>query len=1074
MKILSTKIVNKYLLLMTLICTAGHSATDMLDLYMMGVLPAIASQQQVIDEEKPVLTLNGDASIHLLLGDTYIEQGATCEDNYDETCSVMIGGDTVDTSRVGIYQVTYNATDTSQNRADELMRTVYVDDPDYVVDDFTFTDEIGVGYNQWFSSSITVSGLGEGVEVPISSSGYEGQASHSFFSVNDQAGVTQVRNGDVVEVTHLSSNQDDTTLNTIITIGTKSDTFSTRTKATENTKIPLIVGAPNFYSNAHESYSYIPTLSTDYEHYAPVTQPFTIENKPSWATFNVTTGELSGIPTSTGTYNNIKISAYGDNGMDSIVYDLIVESNPPYINGSGLSLENPDLVLTFNDNADWRSKVTQVALKSCYSQEIPAILDASDYTLAEGTLTLHVANSQNVALHIPTMGGGSIEIAATDYDNNATGLIDYIEDGQYAIKATLNSLETVTEYNVDHQILTINLSNYLAFADNSLNETNFNTWDPDITVNSVEYVSPTEANITLAFNGNDFDSNKTIMVYIATDELNVCQDVSTNSIEIGAVIEKPKNILKTGVKQSVIAGDDANENRGQERSYAYTDNVDSNPIHQEIVRDNITGLQWQDDRVVKEDDYRSFQGDSNWSKANNYCDSLTLVGYDDWRLPNNEELLTLVDYGKSNLAVDGIFNHIGFTIGHPDNYGYWSSNPLDGNTSFAWEMNLANGELHYSGKISQYNAKCVRGNLEENLFKRDENGIVHDLSTGLKWQDNSMSTGAGTIAYAVEYCNDLVLGDESNWRVPNVNELLSITDYSKKPANIADIFENTHKWFYYTSTPSESNNSQYWFVDFDNGGGTYQFSEGNYYVRCVSDENPPAHPTAWISVLDGSNNDGDANHVTIGVELNGTTFNDNLVILIQQNGELFAQGGFVYVDETHAYIEENIEYLTGDEPISFTIEESEITYNENITSNTIIIHPETTHDLTDTVTVGNLMWEDTIETTTAVHTWEGANAYCQDPTLAGYDDWRLSHMDDNWVAEISSIRVAGENDDDIVIMDGFRTIRQRDWITSWTDKINEEAENTHIAMIFQYNIENGDAFFDSELLNVRCVRDVTP
>ncbi len=46
---------------------------------------------------------------------------------------------------------------------------------------------------------------------------------------------------------------------------------------------------------------------------------------------------------------------------------------------------------------------------------------------------------------------------------------------------------------------------------------------------------------------------------------------------------------------------------------------------------------------------------------------------------------------------------------------------------------------------------------------------------------------------------------------------------------------------------------------------------------------------------------------------------------------------------------------------------------------------------TFTINDSNLTWQDTesIYTSTAFHTWQEADQYCQDLVLEGYDDWRL-------------------------------------------------------------------------------------
>ena len=73
------------------------------------------------DTEAPVITLIGDATINMNVGDSYIEQEATATDNIDDdsalTENIVIGGDTVDTNTPGIYIITYNVSDAASNAA---------------------------------------------------------------------------------------------------------------------------------------------------------------------------------------------------------------------------------------------------------------------------------------------------------------------------------------------------------------------------------------------------------------------------------------------------------------------------------------------------------------------------------------------------------------------------------------------------------------------------------------------------------------------------------------------------------------------------------------------------------------------------------------------------------------------------------------------------------------------------------------------------------------------------------------------------------------------------------------------
>ncbi|MGD8456142.1 MAG: DUF1566 domain-containing protein [Anaerolineales bacterium] len=89
------------------------------------------------------------------------------------------------------------------------------------------------------------------------------------------------------------------------------------------------------------------------------------------------------------------------------------------------------------------------------------------------------------------------------------------------------------------------------------------------------------------------------------------------------------------------------------------------------VIDQSTGLVWQ-------------QGDSGegmgWGDALNYCESLTLAGQDDWRLPNAKELQYIVDYERgpdasNSAAIDPIFSASSIVneAGQTDYPFYWTS-----------------------------------------------------------------------------------------------------------------------------------------------------------------------------------------------------------------------------------------------------------------------------------------------------------------------------------------------------------------------------------------------------------------
>ena len=78
----------------------------------------------------------------------------------------------------------------------------------------------------------------------------------------------------------------------------------------------------------------------------------------------------------------------------------------------------------------------------------------------------------------------------------------------------------------------------------------------------------------------------------------------------------------------------------------------------EIVTDSSTSKMWQDDTTPAV---------MEWSAAINYCEGLTLGGYTDWRLPNMNELLSLIDDTTYNPIVDSAF------VNTATDKHYWSS-----------------------------------------------------------------------------------------------------------------------------------------------------------------------------------------------------------------------------------------------------------------------------------------------------------------------------------------------------------------------------------------------------------------
>ena len=99
---------------------------------------------------------------------------------------------------------------------------------------------------------------------------------------------------------------------------------------------PTISGTPPTTVTAGQAYSFTPTASDP----DGQTLTFAIVNKPSWATFNTSTGRLNGTPTTaqTGSYANVTISVSDGTAQASLAaFSIVVNAapnQPPTISGT--------------------------------------------------------------------------------------------------------------------------------------------------------------------------------------------------------------------------------------------------------------------------------------------------------------------------------------------------------------------------------------------------------------------------------------------------------------------------------------------------------------------------------------------------------------------------------------------------------------------------------------------------------------------------------------------------------------------------------------------------------------------
>ena len=81
----------------------------------------------VVDTTAPTITLVGDLELTLSVGTDYTDAGSTVTDNLDTDLEVLTTSN-VDTAVTGEYEVNFNVTDASGNKATQVVRKVIVVD----------------------------------------------------------------------------------------------------------------------------------------------------------------------------------------------------------------------------------------------------------------------------------------------------------------------------------------------------------------------------------------------------------------------------------------------------------------------------------------------------------------------------------------------------------------------------------------------------------------------------------------------------------------------------------------------------------------------------------------------------------------------------------------------------------------------------------------------------------------------------------------------------------------------------------------------------------------------------------
>lgn len=291
-----------------------------------------------------------------------------------------------------------------------------------------------------------------------------------------------------------------------------------------------------------------------------------------------------------------------------------------------------------------------------------------------------------------------------------------------------------------------------------------------------------------------------------------------------------------GKAQSVLRTIKKLPDTGQNMSYTntfgedndYSINLQKFSLKNGIVVDSVTTLMWQ----------QSDGGEMIFYNSKNYCDTLTLGGYTDWRLPHPDEAFTILNFQTPNPALDPKF----FT--KTDAEYWWTSAVQANDATKAWVTNSGGGignhpktETISAGGTKKIHARCVRETQNNTTitarFVDNGDGTVLDRLTDLTWE-KAINPTALTWEDAILYCEGLTLGGNSDWRLPNIKEIRSLSDENKVQPSVNNTsFTGVTITKYWSSTSLPNQTTKAWYLDNNFGITTYDAKTATHSVWAV-------------------------------------------------------------------------------------------------------------------------------------------------------------------------------------------------------------------------------------------------
>lgn len=449
--------------------------------------------------------------------------------------------------------------------------------------------------------------------------------------------------------------------------------------------------------------------------------------------------------------------------------------------------------------------------------------------ISTNTIAVTVPDGTSLVSLIPiiTITGNSIS-PNSGITQDFTGIINYTvtaaDSSTKNYSVTVSVASSLDSTNADLSSITVNkgslqpsfVSSTLSYLDAPIPYTD----DVAPAYNSTQSASITS---TTAFSGASVKINGT-SVSSGTPVLYTSLLVGPTSLSIvvtaldgsttktyTVVMYRAIPVFKTNQSTTYTNYDDGYYQRGVAWPVSrFVDNADG------TITDNMTGLMWNQDG-------NGMGSAKILTDAIAYCSGLGTGGYNNWRVPNVRELRSLIDYEFGTGSFIKL-NSSGFS--NVQNGYYWSSTTTSGN---AWVDYMYNGRfVTYSTSMTYFvlpvrstsSVISVTGQTAINVtgddgstqygvqapsirFRNNGDGTITDNQTGLTWLADANIFGSNVDWNTALTVNGTSHAGYTDWRLPTINELESIMDYSQTAVNTwltGQGFSNVQPDYYWSST----------------------------------------------------------------------------------------------------------------------------------------------------------------------------------------------------------------------------------------------------------------------------------